>query len=98
MELMYYTCVTNNYLHTLFSQCNISLNGVNITHAAKLYHYRAFLETLLIYGSDAVASHLINAFWYPDTGDLCACDSSAAVTAATNKGLLARCDRLMQSK
>ena len=31
------TCVANNLLHSLFEQCNISLNGVIITHAADLY-------------------------------------------------------------
>jgi hypothetical protein len=61
-----YTAVTNNLLHSLFSQCNITLNGVTITPAAGLYPYRAYLETLLTYGSDAAASHLTNAFWYLD--------------------------------
>ena len=53
-----HTAVTNNLLHSLFSQCNITLNSVTINHAADLYHYRAYFETLLTYGIDAVASHL----------------------------------------
>jgi len=49
---------TNNFLHSLFSQCSISLNGVNITPASELYTYRSYLESLLTYGSDAANSHL----------------------------------------
>jgi hypothetical protein len=92
LELTDNTCVVNNLLLSLFEHCNISLNGLTITHAADLYHYRAYLETLLTYGSDAVASHLKNSFWYPDTGDLGACDPTAALTNATNTGCNARCD------
>ena len=60
------TCLANNLLHSLFEQCNISLNSVIITHAADLYYYRAYLETLLSYGNEAAESHLTNAFWYRD--------------------------------
>ena len=48
-----YTTGINNLLHSLFSQCNISLNGTQITQDTYLYNYRAYLETLLTYGSDA---------------------------------------------
>jgi hypothetical protein len=57
-----YTAVTNNFLHSLFSQCSITLNVVTMTPAAGLYHSRAYLETLLTYGSAAVSSHLTHAF------------------------------------
>ena len=46
-ELTDLTCAANNLLHSLFEQCNASLNGVTITHAADLYYYFAYLETLL---------------------------------------------------
>ena len=62
------------------------------------YHYRAYLETLLTNGSDAVTSHLTNAFWYNDTGDVGPCDPTAAVTDATNKGFIRRWDRIKQSR
>jgi len=35
-----FTAGTNNFLNSLFSQCSISLNGVNITPASELYPYR----------------------------------------------------------
>ena len=53
-----FTAGTNNFLHSLFSQCSISLNGTPITHATDLYNYRAYLKTLLTYGSDAATTHL----------------------------------------
>jgi hypothetical protein len=53
-----YTAGVNNFLHSLFSQCNISLNGVNITPSSDNYHYRAYFETLLGYGVDAADTHL----------------------------------------
>ena len=98
LELTDVTCVANNLLHFFSEQCNISLNGVTITHPADLYYYRAYLETLLTCGNEAAESHVINAFWYRDTGDLGVCDSTAAITPFTNTGYVARCDRLKQSK
>ena len=63
------TAVTNNFLHSLFSQCSVTLNGVSITQAIELYQYSSYLETLLTYGRDAFASDLTNSFWYLDKGD-----------------------------
>ena len=57
-----FTAVTNNFLHSLFSQYSVALNGVTITLATELYNYRSYLETLLTYGRDAAATHLTNAF------------------------------------
>ena len=58
LEVTDYTCVTNDVFHSLLGQCNITLNGVTRTLDADLYHYRAYFETLLNYGSDAVTSNL----------------------------------------
>ena len=57
-----FTAVGKNFLHSLFSQCSITLNGVTITQASEIYHYSSYLETLLTYGSDAAASRLTNSF------------------------------------
>ena len=86
-----HTAVTNNFLHSIFSQC-ITLNGVTITPATDVYQYRAYLETLLTYGSEAAASHLTNALWYADKGDMLPCSPTA--TDATNKGFIARWNRI----
>ena len=98
LELSDHTCVTNKLLHSLFSQRNITINGVTITHAADVYHYRSYLKTFLTYGSDAGTPHLTNAFWYHDTGDMGPCNTTAAVTIATNKVFITRWDRIQQSK
>jgi len=42
-----FTAVTNNFLHSLFSECYIALNGTAITQSGELYHYRSYLKTLL---------------------------------------------------
>jgi hypothetical protein len=65
-----FTGVTNNLPHSLFSQCNVILNGTPIIQAGDLYQYQAYLETLLSYGNDAAVSHITNAFWYLDDGDM----------------------------
>jgi len=67
-----FTAGTNNFFQSLFSQCSTSLNGVNITPASELYPYRSYLEALLTYGSDAANSHLTNAYWYLDEGNVLA--------------------------
>jgi len=50
----------------------------------------------LTYGSDAAASHLTNAFWYLDDGDLLPFDPTAA--DAKIKGSITRWNRVKQSK
>ncbi|GBO05178.1 hypothetical protein AVEN_122124-1 [Araneus ventricosus] len=48
----------NLFLHSLFSQVDVSLNGHIISSARNTYPYRAYLETLLNYGEDAKKSLL----------------------------------------
>ena len=71
-----YTAGVNNLLHSIFSQCNNSLNGNQITQASELYNYRAHLETLLTYGTDPAESHLRMAFSELDGGNVKAGDCS----------------------
>jgi hypothetical protein len=72
------------------------LNGVPITQSSQHYNYRSTLETLLSYGSDAAHSHLTNAFWYPDSGDMSAC--CPATVPAKNTGFVRRWNLCKQSK
>ncbi|GBO28745.1 Uncharacterized protein F54H12.2 [Araneus ventricosus] len=48
----------NLFLHSLFSQVDVSLNNRIIFSASNTYPYRAYLETLLNYGEDAKKSLL----------------------------------------
>ena len=66
MEETDYTGVTNNFLHYLFSQCSLTMNGTTVTKMTDLYQYLSYLETLLNYGSGASTSHLTNGFWFLD--------------------------------
>ena len=69
---------------------------MNITPASELYPYRSYLETFLTYGSDASNSHLTNAYWYLDDGDVLAGDPTSA--DIKNKCFVKRWERKKQSK
>jgi hypothetical protein len=45
---------------------DVSLNGTLITSSTNTYAYRAYIETLLNYGSDAKSSQLTSALFYKD--------------------------------
>ena len=90
-----FTAVTNNLLHSLFTQFSLNLNCTSITQSTDLYQYRAYLETLLTYGTDALSSNLTNAYWYIDNADLLACDpTNAESIKSTNHRFIARWDRI----
>jgi len=42
-----HTDVTNNFLRSLFSQCDVTINGITSTQASEQYNYRSDLQTLL---------------------------------------------------
>ena len=51
-----------NLLHSMFSSLSVSLNGKPVTLHEANYHYKAYLEKLLNYGSDASGTHLLSRF------------------------------------
>ena len=57
----------NNFLHSLFRQVDVYLNGKQVTPAMGTYAYRAYLETLLNYDVSAKQSQLSSAMYYKDT-------------------------------
>ena len=75
----------NLFLHSLFSQVDISLNGTQVTTSTNTYPYRAMIETLLSYGNDTKKSQLTSALFYPDQLDRMDVVDFAA--AARNSGL-----------
>ena len=84
----------NLFLHSLFSQVDISLNGALITSSTNTYPYRAMLETLLSYGQDAKTSQLTSALYYKDTaGNM----DSVDFTNNVNAGLATRRRLVRQS-
>jgi len=78
----------NLFIHSLFSQVDISLNSSLITASTNTYPYRAMFETLLSYGEDAKTSQLTSALFYKDDGGRM--DSVAVDGANTNVGFLKR--------
>jgi hypothetical protein len=46
----------------LFSSLTVSLNGKSISLHKNKYHYEAYLETVLNYGSDASQTHSLRIF------------------------------------
>jgi hypothetical protein len=77
----------NNFLHSLFSQVYVTLNGTMITNSTNTYPYRAYIETLLSYGPPAKKSHLTaSSFFIDEAGKMYVSDPKAAA-ADGNKGL-----------
>lgn len=73
----------NNWMHSIFSQVDVYLNQKCVTPPSNHYNYRAYIENLLNYGSDAKNSHLQTVLWNKDTSSFDAVD-------ATNKGFVGR--------
>jgi len=59
----------NNWLHSLWSQVDLSLNNVLVTQSSNTYPYRAYTETLLSFGPAATNSQLSDCLWYKYTAD-----------------------------
>jgi hypothetical protein len=61
--------VTNLFMHALFSQLDVYFNSQLVSTSNNVYPYRAYIETLLSYGSDYKSSQGTCALFYTDTGD-----------------------------
>ena len=56
----------NLLLHSLFSDVEISLNETPVTSSNNTYAYRAYIETLLSFGTTAKKSQLTSQLYYKD--------------------------------
>ena len=69
-----------NFLHTLWSQVDVYLNGSLVTQSNNNYPYRAYIENLISFRQEAKNSQLSALLWHRNTsGDFDSC-------AAANKG------------
>ncbi|XP_042911668.1 uncharacterized protein F54H12.2-like [Parasteatoda tepidariorum] len=59
----------NLFLHSLFSQVDVSLNDRIISNSSNTYPYRSYLETLLNHGYDSKTSQLTAELYYKDSDD-----------------------------
>lgn len=64
-EAVYKIGVVNNLLHSLFRQCTVSLNNVQVSQDID-YNYKSFFQTILNYGNDATSTHLATTGWCLD--------------------------------
>jgi len=57
---------SNLFLHSLFSQCDVSLNDNNVSSSNNCYMYKAYLETLLSFGKEYLHSQGPCSLFYQD--------------------------------
>ena len=82
----------NLTLQSLFSEVEVKLNDTVISSSNNTYSYRAYMETLLSYGTDAKKSQLTSALYYKDVSG--AMDEDNPLDqAGTNTGLKSRHER-----
>ena len=59
----------NYWLHSLFSQVDISPNDTPVTASENTHPYRAYMEAALNFGREAKKSHLTSALYYRDSSN-----------------------------
>jgi hypothetical protein len=57
----------NLFMHSLFSQCDVSINNSLVSTSNNCYMYKAYLETILTYGKDYLGSQATCALYFTDT-------------------------------
>ena len=88
----------NNFLHSLFSQVDVTLNGTLITSSTNTYPYRAYIEDLLSHGADSKESQMTAALFYKDTPGKMAVANSRAAANDRNHGLTKRAEFTNESR
>ena len=74
----------NNFLHSLFRQVDVYLNGKQVTPAMGTYAYRSYIETLLNYDVSAKESQFSSALYYKDTAGEMDSNGSLPATKVLN--------------
>ena len=59
----------NFWLHALFTQIDMTLRDTLVTTSNNTYPYKAYIETLLSFGTESKQSQLTASMWYKDTND-----------------------------
>ncbi|GIY20858.1 hypothetical protein CDAR_607591 [Caerostris darwini] len=59
----------NLFMHSLFSQMDISLNDRLVSNSSNTYPYRSYFETMLNHGFDCKTSQLTSEMFYNDNND-----------------------------
>ncbi|MES9902023.1 MAG: hypothetical protein ABW168_04985 [Sedimenticola sp.] len=85
----------NLLLQSLFSQVDVAMQGKIITNTTGHYAYKAYIQTLLKYGSDAKDSQLTSQLWNKDTATKM---EDVDAVSGVNKGLHLRSKYFVASK
>ncbi|XP_072014879.1 uncharacterized protein F54H12.2-like [Amphiura filiformis] len=80
----------NLFLHSLFSQVDISINGRLVSHSSSTYTYRALFESLLNYDKNSTETQLTTGLFYKDTPTKMDVANPLATNATANLGLKKR--------
>jgi hypothetical protein len=90
----------NDWMNSLFSQVDVTLNGTLITNSTNNYPYRALIEDLLSYGPAAKKSQLTSALFYKDEAGKMDKPNPLLATVADqkNSGLAKRTEFISESK
>ena len=62
--------LVNNFLHSMFEQCQVYLNNVPVENTNKCYAYRAYLENLLCYNKDSKDNLLRGDFFFHENNKI----------------------------
>ncbi|XP_072050212.1 uncharacterized protein F54H12.2-like [Amphiura filiformis] len=80
----------NLFMQSLFSQLDVSLNGMLVSQSSSTYGYRAYLETLLNYSKDTQQSQMTASLMYKDTAGKMNVANPLTDSPDDNKGLKKR--------
>ena len=84
----------NNWLHYLFSQVDVYLDDTLVTPSSSTYPFRAYVDTVLIYGAEAKNTQLTSQLWYKDTAG----HMDARTVDGGNTGLVERRRYIAESR
>ena len=84
----------NNWLHYLFSQVDVYLNDTLVTPSSNTYQFRAYVDTVLSYGTKAKNTQLTSQLWYKDTAG----HMDATTVDGGNIGLIERRRYIAESR
>ena len=85
----------NNFIHSLFSQIEVSMNGTQVSSPTNTYAYRAYTDSLLNYTTAVKNSQLSSSLYYSDTSGHM---NDPDALAGSNAGLLERATYIAESK
>lgn len=87
------------FVASAFKQVEVQLNSQPIGSADSLYPYRAYMETVLSYGTDVKKHQLSTGLFYQDISEMNEIDKNALVNGTTkNKGAKGRWDKTRYSR